>query len=72
MSYQVELTRRAERDVDGILAWLAHRSSQGAEAWYERFNQVLEQLAADGEKCNLAPEDEDHDEEVRHVIFKTR
>ena len=72
MSYQVELTARAERDVDGILAWLAQRSSQGAMTWYERFNHVLEQLAANAEQCNLAPENEDHDEAIRHAIFKTR
>jgi plasmid stabilization system protein ParE len=72
MSYRVELTTHAERDVDGILAWLTQRSSQGATAWYRRFNDLLEELALAAEQWSLAPENEDNDEVIRHAVFKTR
>ena len=44
MGYRVELTRRAERDVNKIVGWLAERSPQGARAWLDRFEEVLHSL----------------------------
>lgn len=72
MTYQVELTARAERDVDGILAWLTQKSSRGAAAWHKRLQDVFDHLATTADQFGLAPENEDHDEGIRHVIFKTR
>lgn len=72
MSYQVELTSRAQRDLDGILGFLVSHSKRGATNWLRRWDEVVEQLTATPETCNFAPENEDHDEEIRHVLFKTR
>ena len=72
MTYQVVLTARAERDVDGILGWLAQNSSAGAKAWYSRLQEVLEELAITIEQFDFAPENEDHEEAIRHLVFKTR
>lgn len=72
MTYQVHLTYRAERDVDRILQWLSERSAQGATTWDRRWQQVLGDLRTSAAKYDLAPENEDHDEQIRHVTFKTR
>jgi toxin ParE1/3/4 len=72
MSYQVRLTSRAERDVDGILAWLRQHSPQGAAAWFGRWNDVIQDLSAMAGNYDLAPENDSHDIEIRHVLFKTR
>jgi plasmid stabilization system protein ParE len=44
MIYRVDLTFRAERDVDRILQWLSERSPQGAATWDRRWQQVLDDL----------------------------
>jgi len=72
MSLPVNLTPRAERDVDHILSWLSERSPQGASAWWERWLEVLELLATADMPHSHAPENEDHAQEIFHVIFKTR
>lgn len=72
MSFRVDLTSRAERDVDAILGWIHERSPQGAATWYRRWNEVLRSLLANAGSCPLAPENDDHDEEIRHIVFKTR
>jgi plasmid stabilization system protein ParE len=71
MSFQVELSRRAEGDLDRILAWIAERSPQGARNWLTRWEEVLALLSDRAESCLLAPENEDHVEQIRHVVFKT-
>ena len=72
MTYRVRLTARAERDVDRILAWLAGRSPQGAATWYRRWQDVIDHLGLHAVSCPTAPENDDHEDEIRHVIFKTR
>ena len=72
MTYHVQLTSRAEREVDILLGWLAQMSPQGAETWYARFNDVLKELANSPENYDLASENEGQDEGIRNVIFKTR
>ncbi|MCA9100657.1 MAG: hypothetical protein KDA63_05895 [Planctomycetales bacterium] len=41
MSLHVELTLRAERDVDEILDFRSERSPQGAATWLARLEEVL-------------------------------
>lgn len=72
MTFNVELTRRAESDIDGILSWLRDRSPQGAEAWYRVWSEVLGKLREHASAYGVAPENADHEHEIRHVVFKTR
>ena len=72
MSYQVELSHRAERDLDQVLSWIASRSSQGANRWLTRWNEVCGLLSERPESCSFAPENPDHDEDIRQIVFKTR
>lgn len=72
MSAEVELSFRAVRDLDDILTWIADRSPQGARIWLARWKEVCTILSERPESCLLAPENSDHEEEIRHVVFKTR
>ena len=72
MTYRVELTFRAERDVDLILKYLSERSPQGASTWAARWDEILGGLAESAERTQLAPESDDHQKILRHVVFKTR
>ncbi len=72
MSTDVELSFRSERDLDDILAWIANRSPQGARTWLAQWEEVCRILCERPETCLLAPENSDHEEEIRQIVFKTR
>jgi plasmid stabilization system protein ParE len=72
MTFRVHLTSRAERDVDHILDYLFQRSPQGAATWAARWDEVLVDLSRFADQKPIAPENADHDVELRHVVFKTR
>ncbi len=72
MTYHVELTFQAEKDIDHILDWLRRRSPQGAASWYRCWQQVLVDISKNASNTRLAPENDDHDEQIRNLVFKTR
>ena len=72
MMFSVILLPQAERDLDQIIGWIKNRSPQGASTWFQRWLEVLELLERSPLNCGLAPEDEDHDQVIRQVLFKTR
>ncbi len=71
MKYQIEVTDTAEGDLDGILDWLLERSPQGAAAWFAAWNTATMFISESALAAPLAPENDDHDEDVRHWPFKT-
>jgi plasmid stabilization system protein ParE len=71
MKYELLLVPSAEADVDRIIRYLAERSPQGAIAWCDRWEQVLEQLRDDPLIHAVAPESDD-ERQVRQALFKTR
>jgi plasmid stabilization system protein ParE len=64
MSTEVELSFRAEKDLDDILAWIACQSPQGARTWLARWKEVCRILSERPESCLLASENSDHEEEI--------
>ena len=72
MPFRVSLTPRAADDLDSILDYIRERSSQGAQTWFTRWLEVYETLKVSADRQPLAPEDADHEEVIRHVVFKTR
>ena len=72
MPYRVTLVPRAVDDLDSILEYIQERSPQGAQTWFNRWLEVYETLQSSADRQPLAAEDSDHDEDIRHVIFKTR
>ena len=72
MTFSVWVTAGAQSDVRLILHWLSERSPAGADAWYHRWLETLDQLQRRADSAGLAPESEDHPEAIRQVLFKTR
>jgi plasmid stabilization system protein ParE len=72
MSLSVTLTTSAKQDVRSIVGWIQQRSPAGAESWYRRWLEILDRLGQWGDSMGVAPENEDHEETIRQVIFKTR
>jgi plasmid stabilization system protein ParE len=72
MRFTVNALGSAERDFQGILAYIAVRSKAGAEAWEKAFDKALAHLEESADSCPLAAENEHVDFEVREILFKTR
>lgn len=70
-NFEPLLLPRAEADVDNIVRYLAERSPQGAIAWLERWEEVLDDLRLRPLECGLAPESARYDSEIRQALFNT-
>lgn len=70
--YRVEFSDRAQRELESILAWLLERSHAGARAWMEQLENSVSSIAENPHSAPLAPENVDHQAEIRHFLFKTR
>lgn len=71
MNYRIELTARAKADRTACFDFIAGRSPDGALAWLDAYEKAAESLLLEPH-YGTAPESEDHDEDVRQKIFKTR
>jgi len=69
---RVSLTPTAHADVRSILQWIGERSRTGAQAWDQRWEEVLQLLSTSADSCSLAPESDDHEIIIRDFNFKTR
>ncbi len=72
MIRRVEISARALRDYERIIQFLLKRSRQGAAAWADAFDEAVSTLPDRFEQHPLAPEDANHDETIRNVLFRTR
>jgi plasmid stabilization system protein ParE len=71
MGYRVHELSRAQADVRSIVDWLKSRSPQGAAAWLDAYDAMLEGLSRFATHA-VAPENAEAEFEVRQVLFKTR
>jgi plasmid stabilization system protein ParE len=69
MSYRIEFTERARRDINRLLDSLAERSPEAAERLSARFEESLSRLEQFPLSCGVAYENPRFDEEVRHLLF---
>jgi plasmid stabilization system protein ParE len=56
--HSVRISRRALREIDAALAWLAERSRAAADRWHGRLLEAIRSLEDNPGRCPLAPEDE--------------
>jgi len=72
MTYFVSILLRARQDVQQIFDWLAARSEQGAQSWFESFEESVSALSKNPFLTPIAPENDQCEREIRHVLFRTR
>ena len=72
MSYEVRLLARARQDLDDIVTYISERSPEGAARLLARFNASLRLIETNPFLAPVAPENGELDEEVRHILFRTR
>ena len=73
MKYQVQLTAKAERDVDQILHWFheQHATAAGGR-WLMQILSTIDTLEKHPERCGLAAEAEELGLELRELLFGKR
>ena len=71
MSYRVEVTERAKQDTDRILSWLSEHSAKGAANWFAAWEAACAFLVENVHATSVAPENVDHEEEIRQWPFRT-
>jgi plasmid stabilization system protein ParE len=72
MSYRVVVLARARLDVARIYDWIADRSTDGAQRWFDQFEKATATLGTNPFIAPLAPESGSLGIEVRHILFRTR
>ena len=70
MPYQVIVLKRAETELQAAADWIAERSPQSAERWFNGFVRSLLSLQENPQRCALAPESESSLYELRQLIYR--
>lgn len=74
MRYRVELSDKAEADVDAVLRWF-HDQQQAVDAgarWLAELMYKLDALESEPGRCPLAIEAGDVEEEIHELLFGRR
>ncbi len=70
MAYRIFLTAKAESDVALVLAWFSdQRATAAGGRWLAGLQSKIDTLATKAERCNVALESEEIDEEIRELIY---
>jgi plasmid stabilization system protein ParE len=69
MSYRVIIEEPAQAEVEDALRWMAQHSPEAAALWHFDLTEAIESFQNSPRRCPLAYENEEFDEEIRHLIF---
>jgi hypothetical protein len=72
MSFTVRELPKAKQDKRAIFLWLHERAPEGAAAWLDAYDSLIERLKQDAASFGVAPENQGCEFEVRQALFKTR
>lgn len=72
MTFAVYELPKALLDKRHIFAWLFERSPQGAAAWLNAYDEMVERLRTAAASLALAQENSELDLETREIMFKTK
>ena len=68
MTYRIEVTETAQRDVAEAYQWLLERTPQHAPAWLDGLAAAWESLSEMPNRCPRAPEADEVKEDVRQLL----
>ena len=69
MSYQVEISEKAQTEARSAALWMAQFSEEKATIWYFELSEAIQSLENMPFRCPLAPETISFGLEIRHLIF---
>jgi len=68
MKFRVEITRRAESDIQGILEWLCQESVAAADRWLTDLSGCMRSLEEFPLRCPVAQEDSGGLRPIRNLL----
>ena len=69
MAYRVKVSPIALEEAQSAFNWMDQRSEAKAAAWYTGLLDAIFSLEEMPRRCSLAPENDNVDEEVRHLLY---
>jgi len=72
MRYRVAIEPPALADIEEAFRWLAERTPERAAAWFHGIVEAVLRLENHPERCPLAPENDEFDEEIRQLLYGRR
>jgi toxin ParE1/3/4 len=72
MDYRVELTVRAEQDLNRIYDRISAHDSAAAALWYFGLEEAIRTLRSFPRRCPLAPESKMSNREWRHLLYGSK
>ena len=71
MKYVVQLTETAKSDAKAAYGWLKVRTSH-SDRWLDGLLNAIESLGEFPQRCSLAREHKDFQDEIRHLLYGKR
>ncbi|MBL9178708.1 MAG: type II toxin-antitoxin system RelE/ParE family toxin [Verrucomicrobiaceae bacterium] len=72
MSFEVEYTPNAQRELEDVYLWIKARAPISAARWRDDLIAKVESLSTDPQRHRLAPESRRFLAEIRQLIFRKR
>ena len=69
MAYLVELTLRAERDLDYLYERISAKESMAAARWFNGLEEAIYTLELLPRRCPVAPESKRAKRRLRHLLY---
>jgi plasmid stabilization system protein ParE len=69
MAYLVELTLRAERDLEFLYERISVSNSAAAARWFNRLEEAIYTLERFPRRCPVAPESKGAKRRLRHLLY---
>lgn len=69
MAYHVEITRKAETDLEELYLWVVERAPQQGAAWFNGLERAILTLDRHADRCPVASESVDPDRPVRVLTY---
>jgi plasmid stabilization system protein ParE len=69
MAYRVEITRRAEGDLEELYLWVVDRAPQQGARWFNGLERAVLSLDRHPKRCPVAPESFDPDHPARALTY---
>src|SRR5882672_680858 len=71
VAFRVELTPRAQQDLDSICDWVLREAPIAGVPWLERFESSILTLSTFPERCPVEPKLSSRRQTVRKLVFGT-
>ena len=69
MNYQIEILPQALSEIEDSFRWMAdHINATAAEHWYEDLLDAIRSLESFPNRCTLAPEAKEFQQEIRQLL----